>query len=76
MRFKSIVQEQVVIGYLSKGGVTYSDTERMSPYERKIVLDALKELLDKQNQEIQKHRGQSHHSQSDPKTGLTSGVRV
>jgi len=48
VKFKSIVQEQIVIGYLSQGGVSFGDTERMTPYERQIAYDTLKEIIDSQ----------------------------
>ena len=76
-RFKSIVEEQVLLGYLTKGGVTYGDTEEMTPHERKIALDTIKELLEAQNKAQENSMKKAQGSQSkDPKTGLTSGVKV
>lgn len=48
VRFKEIVSEQVLLGYLTKGGVPYSTSEEMSPYERKIALDTIRNLLETQ----------------------------
>lgn len=59
-----------MIGYLSKGGVTYGDTEGMTPHERKIAMDTLKEILEEQH----KQREQIYRNQSqplDPKTRLS-----
>lgn len=76
-RFKSIVEEQVLLGYLTKGGVTYGDTEEMTPHERKIALDTIKELLEAQNKAQENSMKKAQGSKSkDPKTGLTSGVKV
>ena len=67
IRFKTIIQEQVLIGYLTKGGVTYGDTEGMSPHERKLVLDAMKEVIESQSKQPQ-----SSQVISDPRTRMTS----
>lgn len=48
-KYKSIVQEQVILGYLTQGGVSYQDTEEMTPYERKIAYDTIKEIIESQN---------------------------
>ena len=65
-KFKSIIEEQVLLGYLTNGGVTYADSNEMSPYERKLALDAIKELK----------QGVSSGPQvtqiNDPKTGQTA----
>jgi hypothetical protein len=53
-RFKEIIMEQVTLGYLTKGGVSYSDSEQMSPHERKLALDAIKEILDTQAESYKK----------------------
>lgn len=50
VKYKEIISEQVILGYLTKGGVSYNDSENMTPYERKIALDTIKELLETQNQ--------------------------
>lgn len=50
IRYKAIVQEQIYISYMTKGGVSYSDTEKMTPYERKIATDFIKEMLDAQEE--------------------------
>lgn len=74
LRYKEIIQEQVTIGYLTKGGVTYSDTEEMSPYERKIAMETIKEILkeqaEAQNQAMQKAM-ERKNSKKDPKSGLS-----
>ena len=54
VRFKEIISEQVAVGYLTQGGVTYGDSEKMSPHERKLALDAIRELLDAQAESYEK----------------------
>lgn len=54
VRFKEIISEQVTLGYLTKGGVTYGDSENMSPHERKLAIDAIKEILAQQAEAQQK----------------------
>lgn len=48
VRYKEIIAEQVTLGYLTKGGVTYGDTEQMTPNERTLALDAIKKILEAQ----------------------------
>lgn len=69
LRYKTIVQEQVMIGYLSKGGVTYGDTENMTPHERKIAMDTIKEILEEQNK--QREQALKKQGSTDPKTRLS-----
>ena len=47
-RFKEIISEQVALSYLTKGGVSYGDSENMSPNERHIALESIKEILEQQ----------------------------
>lgn len=62
-----------MIGYLTQGGVTYGDTEQMTPYERKIALDTIQEVLDHQNKTRQEAVEKAKQSRkSDPKSGLTA----
>ena len=62
-----------MLAYLTKGGVTYGDSEEMSPYERKIALDTIQEVIDKQNQAQQEQIDAAKKERNkDPKTGLTS----
>lgn len=49
-KYKEIVTEQVILGYLTKGGVTYRDSETMTPYERKIAIEAINNLYKEQNE--------------------------
>ena len=65
-----------MIGYMSKGGVTYGDTEKMTPHERQLTLDALKEILESQAKAA-KEAGknvQPLDSKREPKSRLTSGM--
>lgn len=71
-KYKSIIQDQVVLSYLTKGGVSYGDTENMTPHERKIALDTIKEMIEAQNKAQQEIIDQSkvQKSNSSPKSGL------
>lgn len=71
-KFRAIVQEQVMLGYLTKGGVTFGDSEQMTPYERTIALEVMKEILDKQNGHGAPPPEQPY--KNDPKSRLTSGM--
>lgn len=80
VKYKSIISEQVLISYLSKGGVTYGDTENMTPYERKVAYDTLREIYDEQakaqKNAIEQARAKREKNESkmkDPKSRLTSG---
>lgn len=55
-----------MIGYLTKGGVSYRDTEDMTPYERRIVLETIKEVLEGQREEA------NRTVVNDPRSGMTS----
>ena len=65
-----------MIGYMSKGGVTYGDTEQMTPHERHITLNALKEILEEQAKATKEaSKGfQPLDNRNDPKSRLTSGI--
>ena len=75
VRYKQIIEEQVTLGYLTKGGVSYGDTEQMTPYERKIALDVITDILKQQNDSVGMSSSSSPQSK-DPKSALTSGVKV
>ena len=47
-KFKEIITEQVILSYLTKGGVTYGDTQQMTPYERQLAADAIQKFLKEQ----------------------------
>lgn len=61
------------MSYLTKGGVPYGDSEDMTPYERKLALDAIKEILsvqaEQQSAEIDKAK--MSQANSAPRSGLT-----
>ena len=48
VRYKEIISEQVALSYLTKGGVSYGDSEKMSPNERHLALESIKEILESQ----------------------------
>lgn len=75
VRFEQIVEEQVTLGYLTKGGVSYSDTESMTPHERKLALEVVEKIIERQNKVRQEMVDKSSR-RTDPKTALTSGVKV
>ena len=58
-----------MLGYLSKGGITYGDTEKMTPHERKIVRDTIEEILETQSKQ-REQAYQSSQVNKDPKTLL------
>ena len=68
-RYKAIIQEQIMLGYLSKGGVTYGDTEEMTPHERQIAMDTIKEILETQKKQQEEAIANSQQAQ-EPKTLL------
>lgn len=67
VKYKQIVAEQVTIGLLSKGGVSFSESNEMTPYERKIAFDTLKELLDPENKP--RSSSSKRDTKKDPKSG-------
>ena len=69
LRYKAIIQEQVMLGYLSKGGITYGDTEEMTPHERKIAKDTIMEILEEQSKQREQAM-QNAQQPKDPKTRL------
>lgn len=71
-KYKQIIEEQVALGYLTKGGVTYHDSEEMSPHERHLALEAIKEILKSQSEENQRLLNNARVSQdnSAPKSGM------
>ena len=73
VRFKQIISEQVAIGYMSKGGVSYSDTDNMTPYERKIAYDTLIEIIQGQANKVQSEMNNQrlNDQRSAPRSGLT-----
>ena len=74
LKYKQIISEQVTIGYLSKGGVSYSDTDNMTPYERKIAYETLKGIYDEQYAAQMKAIEEASlrkSSNSVPRSGLT-----
>lgn len=72
-KYKEIISEQVILGYLTKGGVTYQDSEEMTPYERKIALQTIKDLLEAQNrkQEEAINQAKINRQNHSPKSRMT-----
>lgn len=72
-KFKQIISEQVTLGYLTKGGVSYSDSEEMTPYERKIALDTVRDIIDSEVKAKEKaiQDAKIARDNSSPKSRLT-----
>lgn len=72
-KYKEIISEQVILGYLTKGGVTYQESEEMTPYERKIALQTIKDLLEAQNkkQEEAINQAKINKQNRSPKSRMT-----
>ena len=73
--YKNIVEEQTLIGYLTNGGVTFGDTEKMSPHDRKLVLDFMKEVNDQKKKAIEESKAAAESKMKAPKDPKTLGVR-
>lgn len=71
-RYKQIIAEQVTIGYLTKGGVTYSETDDMSPYERRIAYETIRDILESQAESRKKSMEKSQRSRSHNKDRRTA----
>lgn len=72
-KFKQIISEQVTLGYLTKGGVPYGDSEKMTPYERKIALDIIRDIIDSEVKAKEKaiQDAKIARDNSSPKSRLT-----
>ena len=77
-RYKEIIKEQVVLGYLTRGGVSYEDSDHMTPYERMLSLEAIQDYLTEQNEAQKKafESARGGRTIKDPKSALTSGIKV
>lgn len=53
VRYKQIIDEQVAISYSSKG-ISIADTDELCPYDRKLVLESLVRIREKEREEIDK----------------------
>lgn len=58
---------------MSKGGVSYSDTDNMTPYERQIAYETLKGIYDEQYAVQQKafEEARLQKNNNAPRSGLT-----
>lgn len=45
----NIMDQQIIISQLSKGGITFSDTENMDAYERTYIFNKLIKLKQEEN---------------------------
>jgi len=54
VRYDEILEEQVAISYISKGGISLMDTDGVSQYDRKIILQSLLKIKEQENENIKK----------------------
>lgn len=61
-----------MLGYMTKGGVSFSESDEMTPYERQIALDTIREAYEEQNKAHQRaiEAAQIQKNNSAPKSGL------
>lgn len=53
IKYDNIIKDQVAIAYISKGGISISDSDELSPYDRKLVLDTLTEIKNIESESIE-----------------------
>lgn len=51
-RYRQIIEEQVIISYLSKS-ISFFDTDMISPYDRMLILDTLNKIKDEEVRQIE-----------------------
>ena len=64
--YKQIISEQVDISYVSKG-ISISDTDMLCPYDRKLVLEALVRIKEREEEEMKKAIGEKQSKRSAPR---------
>jgi len=52
-KYDEILKEQVIISYMSKGMISIEELDGMCRYDRRLVLDTLKEIRE---QEAESHK--------------------
>ena len=63
-RYDRILEEQVAISYASKG-ISIADTDQLSPYDRQVILNAIKEIKEAEAEARAQAMGSSsYHSTS------------
>jgi len=55
-KYKDIIEEQVLISYISQS-LTFADTDYLCPYDRKIVLESLKNIKAEEKKQIDESMG-------------------
>ena len=50
-RYKQILEEQVTISYASKG-ISIADTDDLSPYDRKIILESIVRIKEQEKKAV------------------------
>ena len=54
VRYDEIIEEQVAISYISKGGISLMDTDGVSQYDRKIILQSLLKIKEQESENLKK----------------------
>lgn len=54
-RYVQIMEEQVAISYASRG-ISIADTDEMSPFDRKLVLNTIRKIKDNEHEQIERAR--------------------
>lgn len=54
-RYRQIIEEQVSISYASKG-ISIADTDELTPYDRKLILDSIIKIKDEEKKAIEESR--------------------
>ena len=52
-RYREILKEQVTISYLVNG-ISLTDTDEMTPFDRKLILEIITSIKEKEKEEYEK----------------------
>lgn len=52
-RYKQIVEEQVTIAYMSKGAISFTELDSLSPYDRDLVLKNIIKIKEEEKKQIE-----------------------
>ena len=53
--YDEIVEQQVIITYLSNG-ITFKDTEDITPYDRNLILSVIKKIKEEERKSIEENK--------------------
>lgn len=68
-KYKQIIDEQVAISYASKG-ISIADTDELSPFDRKLILESILKIKDAEKEAMDKASGNRNISHSRPTSRL------